>query len=769
MYDIFSRTLSRRALKCVVLGILVAGCSASKSSSTSNGCASTSSACLTVSKLSPDFGSSKGGTMVFVRGTAFDTETKVLFDGLSVPVTLLDPTTATFMTPASSAGQHAVRVQGPETQVEKPFYVDPPPRLDSLPASVAPGITLNLTGTFLGPFPTVTLDGRVATVTAFDQQSFASLTIQLPFIPDGTRDLVVSNQFASTHVPLVIVSRWSARSTGLDAAEVSGVAIDSSGHFYAATPSGIFRSTDLGVTWSLPSSALLGAGVSGVAVDPSSQALFVPTQEGVYRSDDGGASWRLSSSKTNVSLAVAPGGQLIAGVYEDPPTAYSLQPDGSWKSFAALQIGYPWQTIGPLAATDTYLYWRTDSAIRRARLDGAPDDWSDSLVGVSALATLPDGNLLVADGSAIAKVGIADYSYTPMGTLADVHSLWVDPSGSGRAVAATGAGAYVSDDSGATWTSLSCWNGPMSDLHPNSDGWVYVGTIGFGVMAIPPTGSSCSISRTGMSSANVSQLIRSASSPNEIFAMTSGGLFRSLDGGGTWVRLETTPHLDRLEIDHLQASLLWARSGTNLLTSSDTGYHWLLARSDITDVAAGAGDVYAIVSNQVEHSTDGQNWTAVAGLTNPTSVFVTESPSHLLATIDQWGAHLLRAQWEDIGRGGYALRSVSGSPVLAWAGTDSEEFSVDEGATWSPIPDPQISQPLYHQGVAMSPDHLFVQGGLPHAGLYVSSLSPPSTSLGPWQRISDDLWLQPDTVIAIGSGQPILAGTPGIGVLTTLE
>ena len=86
------------------------------------------------------------------------------------------------------------------------------------------------------------------------------------------------------------------RGTGLPAYSTSDFAFDlrRAGTLYAATPEGVFKTTDGGKSWARASQGLpAGAAVYSVAVDPQKKdVIYAGLQGGVYRSADAGRTWR---------------------------------------------------------------------------------------------------------------------------------------------------------------------------------------------------------------------------------------------------------------------------------------------------------------------------------------------------------------------------------------------------------------------------------------------------------------------------------------------
>jgi photosystem II stability/assembly factor-like uncharacterized protein len=82
---------------------------------------------------------------------------------------------------------------------------------------------------------------------------------------------------------------WSFSNSGLDVYSMLGVARVPNGTLYAATPTGLYRSTDTNRTWT-KSNALPQQPVLSL-ISNGDNTLFAGTQNGIYRSIDGGTSF----------------------------------------------------------------------------------------------------------------------------------------------------------------------------------------------------------------------------------------------------------------------------------------------------------------------------------------------------------------------------------------------------------------------------------------------------------------------------------------------
>src|SRR4051794_18054863 len=182
----------------------------------------------------------------------------------------------------------------------------------------------------------------------------------------------------------------------------SAPAADGTQHVFAATPVGVFRSLDLGLTWSPldPSSAV--AGVEVVAASPgyaNDGIVFVGAREGLFRWQEGPAGWtHLLASARVLSLIVRQGDDarmtLLAGT-EDDGILVSRDGGLTWTganpglldlTILALAVSPDFEQDGlAFAATTTGLY-RTRNGGESWRIIEL--DWDD--VAVQCLALSPD-------------------------------------------------------------------------------------------------------------------------------------------------------------------------------------------------------------------------------------------------------------------------------------------------------------------------------------------------------------------------------------------
>jgi len=88
---------------------------------------------------------------------------------------------------------------------------------------------------------------------------------------------------------------WTPINTGLGDPTVTALAVDptSPNIIYAATGSGVWKTTDGGATWRTFSSDVVGKEVYSIVLDVEGQTVWVATERGIFRSDNKGGYWSL--------------------------------------------------------------------------------------------------------------------------------------------------------------------------------------------------------------------------------------------------------------------------------------------------------------------------------------------------------------------------------------------------------------------------------------------------------------------------------------------
>ena len=292
---------------------------------------------------------------------------------------------------------------------------------------------------------------------------------------------------------------------------------------YAGDSEGkLLKSINSGASWSVHAQ-LTNGGIGSLVVDPgNADTVYVGARDGVYKSTDGGKTWnRVHSSQEVVEVAVAP---------TDPRML--------------------------LAATVRGVYLSTD----------AGDNWAMTL----------------------------DHH---------AHSVQASPDNPQVAYAGTRDGIYRSDDGGRTWSlennGIQFLDiGPLA-VHPEDIDTVLVGnniwqwtyhydpypasTAGEGIYKTADGGATWTKSTAGFVDVDVIALTIDPNNANVVYVGTecSRGIFRSDNGGGSWIFIAGGPESGSWDIAHYTMRLATDPGSNLLLTgrfglaiSSDLGQSW---------------------------------------------------------------------------------------------------------------------------------------------------------------------------------------------------
>jgi photosystem II stability/assembly factor-like uncharacterized protein len=399
-----------------------------------------------------------------------------------------------------------------------------------------------------------------------------------------------------------------------------------------------------------------GEVVNALLVDPSDPAaLFAATNRGIYRSTDGGAGWTSIFAQPYVnSLAISTtSGTLYAAVAGDG-VERSMDGGKSWT--LVTRFTPPSPKAPTVLAVDP----------------SEPSTVYAGLYGAGVLKSVDSGKTWVRTaGSGANIVAIAIDQNQPQALYAaDLGGPIALPSGV-RPASATDASdhgvIYKTTDGGRHWTQIG--NGfPGLQLR---------------TIAIDPSNSSI------------------------LYAGTSGGIFKSIDGGSTWREATTGPgtQVNVFSLD-LFDSAIYAGTVDGVYKSQDGGETWScwnlglggrhiagFARpsgSNLLYVGTGGGGVY-------KSSDAGASWCAANGDfagANVTAVaFDPSSPSLAYAGISGGGVFRTEdggASWVWASTGFtdtviHSLAVVAADPGTVYAGTDRGVFkSIDGARSWSP-------------------------------------------------------------------------------------
>jgi len=410
-------------------------------------------------------------------------------------------------------------------------------------------------------------------------------------------------------------------------------------NLYVASMNGVlFKSTNSGESWNAIGSGLvpglLQFGTSPFAFDPqNSSTVYAATSSGVYKSTDGGigfAPYSRARALPVFSLALDPqrSGTVLAGIYKSTDAGMSwveASTDfGNW--FSALAIDPQNPTTVYAGTGDVECGVGTSRGIFQSVDEGT--SWVDTQAGfgcISAIVIDPQkaGTLYAGSwynggvnkstdgGRSWISVSSGLMSITLFGP--SVTALAIDPQSTGTLFAGAN-GIFKSTDGGAHWLGANAgipeflvdgWHNVTAlAIDPQTPGTVYA-AMAFVYGPTAPLNAAGGLWKSvdggalwsNVFAANVYAVAIDPQTPATIYAGTDNGLARSLDGGASWSMLPPAPGRVRvLALDPQNPDTVYAGGSGGLFAINLTPV--LLSISDDGE-AQGAiqhADTYQIVS-----------------------------------------------------------------------------------------------------------------------------------------------------------------------------
>ncbi len=310
---------------------------------------------------------------------------------------------------------------------------------------------------------------------------------------------------------------WAPSDSGLAASLIIDLAFQpgNSSIIYAATDTGLFKSTDSGANWSLlPASPSFI--YSDLALDPVNPAIiYVATNGGVFKSTDGGNSFTPSNNGIGTSVQtivvnpVTP--NILYATVGGGPYFKSVDGGASWsQNFVSGASRVDSITINP--NTPTTLYADTNRGISRSTDSGA--NWTELNTGipdflsVNSLTIDPAQNVIYAATTfGIWKSAIGSNTWANIGNVFfSVLSVAFDPTNASVLYANTAVQIRKSIDGGNSW---------------NESNTGYPGTRIASLVVNPMQPSTLFIGTTSTSDVFVTKL--SAGGASQIYSTYLGG------------------------------------------------------------------------------------------------------------------------------------------------------------------------------------------------------------------------------------------------------
>lgn len=411
---------------------------------------------------------------------------------------------------------------------------------------------------------------------------------------------------------------WTAATTGLGVPPVFSLAINPANpqELYAGTAGvGAFRSSDGGATWA---PLAIDTTVWSLLVDPvNTHVVYAGTNgNGVYVSTDGGTTFaRMGGPATGVVLAMVRAGRMLYAGTASAGLAVSGDGGLTWRTTelsTGLVLALSVDTAGTVYAGTNF-----QGVFRHASRERDADSWRRVGWDVLSRCACQNGHAIAIDPANSNHVLMSTNDGGLMASL-DGGRSWFDGGTRGlvsrapRGIAFdpqdsrhvytggfTGMGFFKSDDGGRHWQRRFFGSGSDYStgiaVDPVTHA-VYVATLnGDGVWkstdfgdtfvrvdqaAGAAPGSYLGLAGRGISVANLaSGVVFVAASRGK-----SAGIWRSVDAGATWSRVDPTPTLS-VTVDPTNASIVYAATpGPAVLKSVDGGATFVPKSAGLTAI-----------------------------------------------------------------------------------------------------------------------------------------------------------------------------------------
>ena len=325
--------------------------------------------------------------------------------------------------------------------------------------------------------------------------------------------------------------------------------------FAGTYASGVYRSTDAGRTWVRVTSGLDTASFYAIAVDPRNAGrVFISSGSDLWRTTDGGATWTLLTQRDTDSIFA----DAVAIAPSDPQVVYAVGPT----MLRSDDGGTTWQDM--------------------ANVDGAASVAVDPANTYTLAIGGQDGVERSTDGGA---------HWTPAATVAANHvvrTLVRNPAVPGQLLAGTnGSGLFRSDDGGATWYSYTTGlpaRQYITGITFSSTGPLAAVTL-FGVFHRGLTGWTAS--SAGITGSQVNALTFAPSDSKVLYAGLQGqGVFRSTDNGASWRDAGLRGrNVYSVAVSPTRAAIVWAATPGGVWRTRDGGKTWVKQLSLYNDSA----------------------------------------------------------------------------------------------------------------------------------------------------------------------------------------
>jgi photosystem II stability/assembly factor-like uncharacterized protein len=336
---------------------------------------------------------------------------------------------------------------------------------------------------------------------------------------------------------------WTRVADGPRAPSVIAMTASAPATIFAGGSTGVYRSSDAAETWTRLTLGVTTVAVYPLAVDPSaSPTVYAAMRSGVMKTTDGGAHWTESSAGLSADLFI----DRFAVDPVSPSIVYAVQStpfNGRTVIYKTTDAGAHWARASNVSFNP--------AALRAIAI--APTQPSTLFIGVNSEGVLKstDGGsswALVNNGLTAAGPYVSAVAVDP--TKAETVYAATDPTGQPD----TPAKIFKSTDGAAHWRQISVpVNAEITSIvvDPATPSTIYASYADYGdpgqsgvFKSSDGGGTWVAASQDLPPTASISALRIDPNSPSHVYAATSAGAYMSADGATTWAPINAgLPHV----------------------------------------------------------------------------------------------------------------------------------------------------------------------------------------------------------------------------------
>jgi|GEM_PF-3224744 len=493
--------------------------------------------------------------------------------------------------------------------------------------------------------------------------------------------------------------------TGIQGGQINSLEVMGSLTFAGTWGGGVYKSTDQGAHWTY--SGLIAQKVRSMAAQSTN--LFAGTHTGVWLSTDSGVSWASVNDANQINQYVyamaASGAYIIAGGYggitrsSDNGTTWTIDTTG------LTSPSLPVADVRALAGPSGDLFCGIPSfGVALSVNNGATWNLTATQPGDLSIQALAyeSGTVWAGTQTGVWVSTNLGSTWSTFSTgLTNPNVLSLTFQGTNIIAGTSGGGAFVSPVASAAWSAINSGLADPTVLALIVNGNLLAGTNGGVFSSTTPTSTSSSwtVANTGLTATRIYAM---AVNGTTLFAGAYGsGLFRSTDDGTTWTK--TTVANNYIHSMLVNGSAIYAGSEDGLYHSTDNGVTWNVAvtglgTADLRDVRSilfHGSTLYAgTLAAGVYISTDGgANWTQTAGtgLSNTdvwglayvgSTLFAGTQGSGIFASTDNGSTWTLKSTGIT-GSEAFVTNTMASTGTTIYAGTGTGLWvSTNSGANW---------------------------------------------------------------------------------------